>query len=713
MQTTRLTCCGGPHDGDIFTAPHTSQEIIIGRGLASRSQEILFENDDEVSCRHCVISFRNKWTVRDLNSSNGTYVNGKRLASGKQRNIRGFDKVQLGNSVITYVSKGKNKQLVIHTSKSPAIVIDLNPGLQDTYVIGRIPQQSTTMVNLDLDDEISAEHCMLFAKDGNPTIFYIKDLHSTNGTRVNGRMLSESTESQRLHPGDMIAVGQSYMNFMPPFSPSRRVEFHRTAAAATALATSRRQHRSSSVGHRKCRKSHDESSSKRATPDEKKQDGGEVLIAESLFSPANHRQFTRSKKQHVMKTVSRKQGAWIHTPTMRTKDRLLSQLVELVEGDQQRQRDKELLLAPSPSNRIDHTGHTDHTRVISLSFDEVEDNDNNDDFMYSVVREDPEMMKHNPQYRVKVVSLSMKKTHKPSFVLVLLAFLLTTLIAMLSILVYTRIARNKQNVLSSFDSDSDSDSDSTVRSMSLAKIQRVEQHISALENEMQLLSVHINKRRALEVALEITEKANLEKIIDSIAKNIVRKVLRRMDKPLENEHPEKSAEIVKNWVDSKMWVSIHNGGIPFSNFAKSIKNKITCGSSMMNEGGKSPFDSCGLNVHRLLSDGSDWDQCFQFSGKHSLIIQLSSCINIAKVTGRAWSGEQVGKRYRRFPYDISSASSNYQLSAPAMTSADTFTYNIHAPSNIGCSDTLTLDLTACDSSAANDCIAVLCNLMVH
>lgn len=67
---------------------------------------------------------------------------------------------------------------------------------QDDITIGRSDQNS-----LSLDDPaISGKHCLV-KKEGNK--YTLKDLNSTNGTRLNGRNIVEV----RLKPGDIIMLG--------------------------------------------------------------------------------------------------------------------------------------------------------------------------------------------------------------------------------------------------------------------------------------------------------------------------------------------------------------------------------------------------------------------------------------------------------------------------------------------------------------------------
>ncbi|MDD5520925.1 MAG: FHA domain-containing protein [Kiritimatiellae bacterium] len=67
---------------------------------------------------------------------------------------------------------------------------------RDEITIGRSDQNHISLN----EPAVSAKHCVVI-RDGKK--YTIKDLHSTNGTRLNGRNISES----RLKPNDVIMVG--------------------------------------------------------------------------------------------------------------------------------------------------------------------------------------------------------------------------------------------------------------------------------------------------------------------------------------------------------------------------------------------------------------------------------------------------------------------------------------------------------------------------
>ena len=74
--------------------------------------------------------------------------------------------------------------------------------IAETMTIGRA---SDTNIPLD-DSAVSGHHCSI-TRDG--AKYTLRDLGSTNGTRLNGKPVHES----RLRPGDVITVGSSDFTF--------------------------------------------------------------------------------------------------------------------------------------------------------------------------------------------------------------------------------------------------------------------------------------------------------------------------------------------------------------------------------------------------------------------------------------------------------------------------------------------------------------------
>ncbi len=69
-----------------------------------------------------------------------------------------------------------------------------------TVIVGRNPNLCTLLIGGD--NSISGKHCGFYVKAGT---FYIKDLESSNGTKVNGVPLSGECE---IHTGDIVKLGR-------------------------------------------------------------------------------------------------------------------------------------------------------------------------------------------------------------------------------------------------------------------------------------------------------------------------------------------------------------------------------------------------------------------------------------------------------------------------------------------------------------------------
>lgn len=79
----------------------TVYQIIKDKTVVGSSAECDIQFDDEfVSSRHCSIHFdRGKYTITDLDSANGTFVNGRKVA---KRTIADGDKVKIGERTYAF-----------------------------------------------------------------------------------------------------------------------------------------------------------------------------------------------------------------------------------------------------------------------------------------------------------------------------------------------------------------------------------------------------------------------------------------------------------------------------------------------------------------------------------------------------------------------------------------------------------------------------------
>lgn len=141
-------------------------------------------NDVKVSRRHCQITQHDNGTysIIDLGSSNGTYVNGYRV-NGEERLEHG-DVVRIGNTVLRWEE-----------------FFNPNNNRLRTISIGRGGKNDLNIAN---DYNVSRTHCQIVCYDDGT--FAIEDLGSKNGTYVNDIRINKRTS---LRHGDKVRVGNT------------------------------------------------------------------------------------------------------------------------------------------------------------------------------------------------------------------------------------------------------------------------------------------------------------------------------------------------------------------------------------------------------------------------------------------------------------------------------------------------------------------------
>lgn len=191
-----------------------------------------------VSGEHAKIELtRQGHTITDLNSTNGTYVNGKRLEPHKPYRLTNNDIIRfsdsLGNSAhLTYIAPS------LFTEIGPTD-IDHSFKVEDNVAyIGRNPSAAISLSH----PAVSWNHAKVVRHADNRST--IQDLSSNNGTFVNGKQLRQSHQ-QLLERGDVIQIGpfnlvyQGVGTFIP-FSAERNfrlevVNLQKTVYPSTRL----------------------------------------------------------------------------------------------------------------------------------------------------------------------------------------------------------------------------------------------------------------------------------------------------------------------------------------------------------------------------------------------------------------------------------------------------------------------------------------------
>lgn len=165
--------------------------IKIGRGP---NNDVVIK-DEVVSTSHAIITVSDfgEVSIEDLNSKNGTFVNGEKITKAK---LTSSSIVLLGNHSIDW------KQIIQDSNKkNPKPQISIPNNVVDKKLIGR---NAISQIRFSFDD-VSDKHAYLCKQaDGHVLII---DNNSTNGTYVNG---SKITSPYTLQKGDNVSISNKH-----------------------------------------------------------------------------------------------------------------------------------------------------------------------------------------------------------------------------------------------------------------------------------------------------------------------------------------------------------------------------------------------------------------------------------------------------------------------------------------------------------------------
>ncbi|MEN0020155.1 MAG: ATP-binding protein [Planctomycetota bacterium] len=126
-----LTVIQGPDRGKRFELPANEPQLI------GRSSEALPISDDTVSRRHAELTpDGDEWFIRDLDSQNGTYLNGTRLRGRRQ--LRPGDQIRTGSTLLVF---GKAT-----LSESEDVIRFAGPGEIDFGIEHAIPSNDDSVI---------------------------------------------------------------------------------------------------------------------------------------------------------------------------------------------------------------------------------------------------------------------------------------------------------------------------------------------------------------------------------------------------------------------------------------------------------------------------------------------------------------------------------------------------------------------------------------
>ncbi len=186
------------------TIPLPNRPILIGRD--PHCDVVLA--DPMVSARHAQIApAPSGYWLADLGSTNGTFVNGRRV---QQALLRPGDRIRIGATELQLGKPGPQRipESPRPVAHAPAGAAWLEIGGR-RYAVpasgGEVGRDPRCAVALD-DPTVSARHARLEYRDG---VWRVTDLGSTNGTFVNGRRVQQQT----LRRGDVIQFGRASGRF--------------------------------------------------------------------------------------------------------------------------------------------------------------------------------------------------------------------------------------------------------------------------------------------------------------------------------------------------------------------------------------------------------------------------------------------------------------------------------------------------------------------
>lgn len=177
--------------GNVERYPINDVAVRVGR---APDNDVVI-NHPAVSGRHLSIAVSPAgMNVTDLNSTNGTLLNGQRLPPNAARPINFGDILRIGDLTGNWISLGMENAAgeAIRTLNMP----ELDLSNLTNIVIGRDPSAYLPLSH----PAVSFHHAQIYKQNGG---LVIKDLDSTNGTFVNGKRIRQAP----LASGDEIQIG--------------------------------------------------------------------------------------------------------------------------------------------------------------------------------------------------------------------------------------------------------------------------------------------------------------------------------------------------------------------------------------------------------------------------------------------------------------------------------------------------------------------------
>jgi ABC-type multidrug transport system ATPase subunit/pSer/pThr/pTyr-binding forkhead associated (FHA) protein len=183
-------------------------EAVVGRAKEAQ----ISVNNTVVSSQHAQLLYdvNGDLHVIDLNSTNGTFLNDRKLESGVPYQIRRDDVLRLAGEKGIVLVFNPDDYTPIVSERKPALEPANSANFSTTNILQKFETKRLIVVgrNPDCDvflghQSISRQHASIEKKGA--TDFVITDLNSTNGTYVNGRRVNGS---MKIGQNDTIIIGR-------------------------------------------------------------------------------------------------------------------------------------------------------------------------------------------------------------------------------------------------------------------------------------------------------------------------------------------------------------------------------------------------------------------------------------------------------------------------------------------------------------------------
>ena len=207
MRTGLLTA---EHDAAVVVRLRTGEFYPIHSALTllgrQMQNDLVFAENQAVSgCHAKLMQLNGRFYLADNGSVNGTWVGARRLAQHESCILGKAEEFRLADESFLFL-EGEAAQPVLSCGSLSSLIAahDARPHYltEQTMMLGRScawPEEAKQ------DKKISHFHCVLQQSAGG---YALSDSHSTNGTYLNGRRLTEG-ESAALRNADQIVIGQT------------------------------------------------------------------------------------------------------------------------------------------------------------------------------------------------------------------------------------------------------------------------------------------------------------------------------------------------------------------------------------------------------------------------------------------------------------------------------------------------------------------------